>query len=33
MTVVFSREDGFITSLVLDQQEKQVVWSGDGLGF
>jgi hypothetical protein len=33
MTVVLSREDGFITSPVLDQQEKQVVRSSDWLGF
>jgi hypothetical protein len=33
MTVVLSREDGFITSPVLDQQEKQVVGSGDWLRF
>jgi hypothetical protein len=33
ISVVFDRIDIFIPSLVLDQEEKQVVRSGHGLGF
>jgi hypothetical protein len=33
VTIVLGREDGFITGLVLDEHEKQVVRSSHGLGF
>ena len=33
VTVVLGRENGLITGPVVDQEEKQVVWSGHRLRF
>ena len=33
VTVVLSREDGFIIGLVLDEYKKRVVWPSYGLRF
>ena len=33
VTVVLGKEDGFITSLMLNEHKKQVVRAGYGLGF
>jgi hypothetical protein len=33
VTIVLSREDGFITGLVLDEYKKQAIYSGYGLRF